>query len=134
LPIQAKCNDCKEEFDPYSFRLTVVIPYWPQRFQKREFRTFFEETLRKETPAHLGVKICWISCYQMREFESAYKNWLTENAKPQEDQNTDLLRDYNNQLISVLIKLRNVYPEAELFDCKESDNPVILGYTSLGQF
>ena len=38
------------EVDPYSFRATVVLPYWPARFQQPEFRAFLETTLRQEAP------------------------------------------------------------------------------------
>jgi uncharacterized protein len=134
LPIDIKCDSCDEEFDPYSFRITVVLPYWPERFKKREFRYFFEQTLRQENPAHIGVKICWVDCFQMHQFETAFQNWLAENAKPTSLQNATLLRDYTNTLIDILFKLKNVYPKATLYDCSSADNPVILGYTSLGQY
>jgi hypothetical protein len=70
----------------------------------------------------------------MFEFEIAYRNWLEENAKPLVQQDEQKLRDYSNTLTDILFRLRNVYPEAYLFDCKEGENPITLGYTNLGQY
>ncbi|NIR47902.1 hypothetical protein GWO43_27650, partial [candidate division KSB1 bacterium] len=49
------CEGCGDE-DPYSFRVSIVLPYWPTGFQDREFRRFFERTLREQIPAHILVK------------------------------------------------------------------------------
>lgn len=53
------CGLCGEE-DPYSFRLTFVMPGWTPEFAENlDFRHFAERTIREETPAHLLAKICW---------------------------------------------------------------------------
>lgn len=55
------CNTCGDE-DPYSFRLTFVMPGWVEPFNKNmEMRDFAERTIRQETPAHLLGKICWVN-------------------------------------------------------------------------
>ncbi|MCP4254199.1 MAG: hypothetical protein GY775_12480 [Candidatus Scalindua sp.] len=131
LPVNVECGGCNENADPYSFRISIVLPYWPKNFQKWTFRKFFEETIRKETPAHIAVKICWVSCLQMREFEEVYKKWLQEKAKKKPKKET--LRDYTNDLINTLISLKNVHREAKLHDCKTSKDALILGYSKLGQ-
>ncbi len=33
-----------------------------------EFRRFAEQTIRRETPAHLGLKICWVSKKELEFF------------------------------------------------------------------
>ncbi|MGV3589271.1 MAG: hypothetical protein ACO1OF_19850 [Adhaeribacter sp.] len=53
------CETCGEE-DPYSFRLTVVLPGWLGLFQNLDYRRFAERLIRLETPAHLLPKICWV--------------------------------------------------------------------------
>jgi hypothetical protein len=54
------CNLCAEK-DPYSFRLTFVMPGWTAPYNTNmEMRRFAERTIRQETPAHLIVKICWV--------------------------------------------------------------------------
>ncbi|MDO8844131.1 hypothetical protein [Methylicorpusculum sp.] len=54
------CNTCGDE-DPYSFRLTWVMPGWVAPYNENlELREFADRTIRKETPAHLLAKICWV--------------------------------------------------------------------------
>ncbi len=51
------CDDA----DPYSFRLTVVMPGWVSPFDTDlEMRGFADRTIRQETPAHLLAKVCWV--------------------------------------------------------------------------
>ena len=54
------CDTCGEE-DPYSFRLTFVMPGWAAPFNENlEMRGFADRTIRQETPSHLLSKICWV--------------------------------------------------------------------------
>ena len=62
--------------DPYSFWVTIVIPYWPQRFQNTNFRAFFENTIRRELPAYIMPRIVWANPRDMNKFEIAYCEWL----------------------------------------------------------
>lgn len=71
--------------DPYSFWITVVAADAWQHFQHPANRQVFEQTLRMETPAHIGVRICWLSNEEMYEFEVAYGRWLTELNNPKPD-------------------------------------------------
>ncbi len=64
--------DCPEVREPYSFRATVLLPSWPKRFRDLKFRRFVEDTLRAEAPAHVFLRICWISHFQMKSFEQCY--------------------------------------------------------------
>ena len=127
------CDTCGLE-DPYSFRISIVLPYWPGRFINQDFRRHFEKTLRMEIPAHIMPKICWISNTQMKAFGKAYNDWLKLKSEKEID-----VEKYNialTEFISNLKNLRNVYPHATLHDCEEDggDNPVQLGHTSLGSF
>jgi len=126
------CGECTGCFDPYSFRITYVIPYWADRFFDMNFRRFVEDTIRTETPAHIYVKICWVDFDDMKNFEEKYKAWLTENAKKLPDSTKLSLK--LKELIEALESLRSVYPEAVLHDCgkSESDNSVLLNHTILG--
>jgi len=133
------CHFCGGQ-DPYSFRASVVLPYWPDRFRNISFRRYFEDTIRAEAPAHVALKICWISNTSMRHFEKAYKGWLRALADFAADQSSAefqlALRDANNALISILQHLHTEYPVATLHDCEESANTnmVILGSTQLGTY
>ncbi len=119
--------------DPYSFWATIVLPYWPRRFQNSNFRAFFEETLRRESPAHVALKICWLDPKQLRVFAARYRQWLQtlgwEDACGRA-QAQDLL-------IGFLTNMTSVYPPARLQadDCRpagETDaGAVLLGSTQL---
>ncbi|WP_394216238.1 hypothetical protein [Brachybacterium vulturis] len=48
--------------DPYSFRLTYVMPAGTEPFGSDvRMRGFADRTIREQTPSHLLVRICWIS-------------------------------------------------------------------------
>ncbi len=124
---------CPGNEDAYSFRATCIMPYWVGRFTNMDFRRFAEQTIRKETPAHIFMKICWIDQPQMEIFQTAYKAWLSALQKTPQEQTE--LSTKQNELITILEELRHVYPVANLHDCQENDgNTLILGQSSLGTF
>ena len=96
-----------------------------------EFRRFAEQTIRMETPAHIGLKVCWVSQKDLEEFGALYCNWLSELAKPQPDDVT--LHNRLVDLLKVFTDLNNVYPQATLHDCVDGndDNRVFLGSTAI---
>ena len=54
------CKTCGDE-DPYSFRITYVMPGWTAPFNDNlEMRRFADRTIRYELPSHLLGKICWV--------------------------------------------------------------------------
>lgn len=56
--------------DPYSLQFSLFLPVaW------QDHRTFIEQTVREETPAHLSPRIVWLEQAAMAEFERAYRNW-----------------------------------------------------------
>lgn len=118
--IPDNCELCGEE-DPYSFRLTVVLSGETGIANSGiEFRRFAEQTIRLEVPAHLGVKICWVSNAQLEEFEKLYCDWLAELAKPE-----PIALDLHTKLKALLLvfeQLKSVYPEARLHDCIDGDD------------
>jgi len=129
--LDPSCSDC-DETDPYSFRITVVLNGEDGLANKGiEFRRFAEQTIRMETPAHLGLKICWVSKESLKEFGSLYCKWLSELAKPEPDAPT--LRARLDALIKVFTNLNNVYPQATLHDCIDGNdsNRVLLGHTAI---
>ncbi|MEX0769193.1 MAG: hypothetical protein WD035_00565 [Balneolaceae bacterium] len=134
IPIQIDpdCEHCQLE-NPYSYVATVVLPYWQGRFGNMDFRKFFERKIRFEAPAHIFLKICWVSNKQMREFEKCYKKWQVENARNETDKAA--LSSALNDLIDILYRLRNVYPVGRLHDCEEAETleeSMILNNTILG--
>jgi uncharacterized protein YegP (UPF0339 family) len=132
--VENGCKGCSGLVDPYSFRITVVVPYWPERFQNMDFRRFFDNTIRMEAPAHVHIKICWVTQEAMNLFEDNYFLWLKEMAKEKPDQT--MLTQTQDKLIEALESLRSVYPETRLYDCKEGRqvSPILLNQTTLGTF
>jgi hypothetical protein len=132
--------DCPCETDPYSFRVSVVLPCWPGHFDNLSFREYFEMKIREEAPAQVMLKICWLSNDNMRQFELAYKNWietLATYASETSVVHTAAFRKANNEMLNILKQLHSEYPEASLHDCDESkdgSNVVMLGKTILGTF
>ena len=54
------CCTCGDE-DPYSFRLTYVMPGWTAPFNTNlSMRGFADRTIQEQTPSHLLVKTCWV--------------------------------------------------------------------------
>lgn len=134
--LDPKCDFCGEQ-DPYSFRMSVVLPYWPAHFRSLAFRNYFENMIRQESPAHAAVKVCWVDNASMRDFEIAYQNWLIALANYALDSSaTNALQTANDSLTQLLFNLHSEYPAATLHDCEESKNtnPVMLGKTILGSF
>lgn len=134
------CDFCGEE-DPYSFRASAILPYWPERFRDLDFRRFFEKTMRTEAPAHISLKICWVNYTIMQTFQAIFKTWLEalrnyELDLIQDDPvKQDALREASNKMIEFLANVHSEYPEARLHDCETGvTNPVKLGSTVLGTF
>lgn len=143
LPVQINAPDaceCPEVRDPYSFRLSVVLPSWPARFRDLRFRRFVEDTLRREAPAHAMVRICWVNHEQLKDFEQAHDAWaaaLGELSLPPAASEQDGYAEALKRLRDRLFSLDNVFPLARLHDCEHTngDTPQIsLGHTSLGTF
>ncbi len=112
LQIPLGCDPKETPYDPYSFWLTVVLPNWTSRFKHADFRYFFEQTFRAETPSHIAIRFCWIDLNDMYLFEDAYRKWLIEKAKcsPSECHVTDAA--------NALIDLLNTMPCTCLCDAE----------------
>jgi uncharacterized protein YegP (UPF0339 family) len=125
------CGCCPGESDPFSFRISLVLPAWTHRFRRMDFRKFFEDTVRKEAPAHMHVKICWVGREDMGRFEAAYKEWLGRSeGTPSSESDASASR---SRLMEILESLRSVYPETRLHDCEnEGGDKVLLNLSRLG--
>ena len=57
---EGACCTCGDE-DPYSFRLTFVMPGWTVQYtDDLDLRRFAKRTIQRETPSHLVEKTCWV--------------------------------------------------------------------------
>jgi hypothetical protein len=108
--------------DPYTFRVTAVLPAWADLASNLNFRRYAEKIIREEIPAHIFVKICWISREAMAAFEDAYAAWnrvQQEGMLPFKD---DLAQsdwearrsEATATLVSVFKLFTNIYPEVML--------------------
>lgn len=133
------CQFCGEE-DPYSFRISIILPYWHERFRAVEFRDYFETMARAEAPAHCMLKICWVNNTLMNAFERAYKEWMEalsalEGSLWPDPAEQDRLRLASNRLLELMNQMHSEYPLAQLHDCDTgTSNPVLLNNTILGTY
>ncbi len=131
LPIcvDENCRNCEDK-DPYSFRISIIMPAYAPRFLNINFRNYCERTIRMEAPAHTFVKICWVSNEQLAEFEQAYKEWLPVKAATINDDGNIRLQ----KLVTILSRLRSIYPVSRLEDCSNQEERTLfmLNQNSLG--
>ncbi|HVU55775.1 MAG TPA: hypothetical protein VHD83_12015 [Puia sp.] len=76
--------------DPYSFRITIVLPMQkivdpndPPRFNDPNFQRRVERIVAIETPAHIIPEVYWINNKAVEDaFEAALKSWLDLLGQP----------------------------------------------------
>ncbi|WP_372756887.1 hypothetical protein [Mariniflexile sp.] len=97
LPI---CTDnCKDVcgIDPYSYRVSIIMPGYTFRFSNPDFRNYMEMVIKQELPAHILPKICWVG-YRENDL----------------DNNKELrLQEINNQKESILKQLNKKIKEIQ---------------------
>lgn len=134
-------DDCANCFckDPYSFRVSIVLPGYTQRFANIEFRDFLENLIREELPSHIAPRICWIG-YRKGEveddendlinFEKAFKEFLIKRSPWEQKHEPISLKKF----IESLNNLNTIYPVGRLHACdsNNSDGKIILGRTNIG--
>ena len=136
LQLSLGCHPEETPYDPYSFWVSVLLPGWTTRFKNADFRQFFEQIFRRETPAHIAVRFCWVDLETMYKFEMLYKRWLVEKAKctPSECHVTDAangLIDFLNDL-SCSCSCRHDIPDEKCVDCGEpAKNQAVAATTTL---
>ncbi|HAT65148.1 MAG TPA: hypothetical protein DCS66_11190 [Flavobacteriaceae bacterium] len=141
LPIcEDNCESC-EGVDPYSFRVSIVLPGWTERYSNVDFRKFMEDLIQKELPSHIMAKICWIGwpkSYKMEpgeenemvEMEEAYQAWLLSKTNNGQKQHKAKLMRLNK----IVSSLHTIYTQGRLHDCDDDEEQqnIILGRTNLG--
>ncbi|WMJ72685.1 hypothetical protein RCC89_05835 [Cytophagaceae bacterium ABcell3] len=156
LPI---CSDDCNSTDPYSFRVSIILPGFAYRFADQEFRRFMENLIREELPSHILAKICWPGYRENTEpevsdsegydvpdgcnketnpllkFESAYQEFLNAKAYVHKKQEKSDYQENVKALICALNGLHSIYPSGRLIDCTSEDvelkGRIVLGRTTL---
>jgi hypothetical protein len=120
--------------DPYSFRISVVLPGYTLRLRDPGYRKFVERLIRLETPAHILPRICFIPHHAMVCFRARYHAWRKELQDFTSEQRKE---QATMDLIRCLTELYTVYEEGQLIDCDDDTierNPMVLDRTHLGSF
>jgi hypothetical protein len=126
--VDTACTDCADA-DPYTYRVTVVLPAFTGRFRDMDFRRFVEETLRQEMPAHILPRICWVNSDDMAAIEKAYRDWLAIRSGAATADRAAKIAALNR----ALTRAKNVYPSSGLHPCGQLEPPpFMLGRTALG--
>jgi len=127
------CDHCKP-LDPYSFRVSVILPGYTTRFANVDFRRYVEKLIRSELPAHVLARICWVSRPHLRNFEVKYRAWLAAKLQATVGNKAPAYGLALNELIIALETLHTVYPAGVLHDCENEneEQPIVLGRSTLG--
>ncbi|MEM9885311.1 MAG: hypothetical protein AAF849_05405 [Bacteroidota bacterium] len=68
--------------DPYSFWISIIVPAWKGQFQEEEYRNYFMQLVRRETPAHLAICFRWVESEDaMENLEYDLEQWREAFAK-----------------------------------------------------
>lgn len=135
-------DDCSEDCcipNPYSFKISVVLPGYTYRFADVDFRNYAEDVIRQEIPSHILGKICWIGYRKdhiiptgknndLMDFERDFKKFLLDKTKNKQDALP--------QFITSLTQLNSIYPTGTLYNCVDEEEnisgKIVLGRTNLG--
>jgi len=114
--------------NPYSFRVTVLLPGWSKLGLNKFFRSYVENVIREELPAHLSIKTCWISQDVMKAYEDGISSYLKfMNNNPYYPGESSWIEDHDaiiKNLVNIFDTFENVYPYATL------QEDTILDYTN----
>lgn len=81
MPLDFICAEKVEaahQPDPYSQRLTFVLPKNAGRFSNSRFRELVYATIANETPAHISYNVLEFNPEQMQKFVNTYEHFLRE--------------------------------------------------------
>ncbi|MCF6350625.1 MAG: hypothetical protein L3J23_06280 [Flavobacteriaceae bacterium] len=132
-------NTCT--IDPYSYKVSIVLPGYTFRFANSNFRNYMETIIKEELPAHIIAKICWVgerkgavdnTKNDLLNFENDYKAYLIKKTNLEQKQPENYLK----KILISMSNLNTIYPTGSLIDCDdesdELEGKVILGQTTLG--
>lgn len=132
------CGSCCSA-DPYSFKVTVVMPGFLPRFADPDYRLYMEKLIQEELPAHVLARICWVGSRkdsvpdaenELLIFQTAFRNYLYAKTSKNQEQDEPTLLALND----ILINLNTIYPQGRLYSCEseEIEGRIVLGRTKIG--
>ncbi|MHA7059793.1 hypothetical protein ACWGOQ_0021375 [Aquimarina sp. M1] len=146
--LDSECKSCSP-VDPYSYRVSIILPGWTQRFGNKDFRRFAEQLIREELPAHVLAKICWVGYPKglvpdeendMLKIQEKYKTFLEQLHCDTSIDSKAAIENYRatvNELVHCMNDAHTIYHTGKLHDCdnddtEETGNKIILGRTNIG--
>ena len=148
--IDGDCESCGP-IDPYSFRVSVILPGWTGRFANTDFRAYMEKIIREELPAHVLARICWIGHVigvvpdeenDMLKIQEKYRLFLEQlqvgcEKDPLSKEELNTYRDTLKEFSTCLNGIHTIYHSGRLHDCEDDEtenqrNKIILGRTNIG--
>jgi hypothetical protein len=111
------------------------------------FREYAENLIRREVPAHVLCRICWIGNTSeteegeittedgpMQQLQDLYQKWLTKKMESPENQKEN---EFLKPLVDLLHDLDTIYPQGRLYDCASGDadteSSIVLGKSTIGE-
>ncbi|MFD2565661.1 hypothetical protein [Aquimarina rubra] len=146
--LDSECKSCSP-VDPYSFRVSIILPGWTERFGNKDFRRFAEQLIREELPAHVLARICWVGYpiglvpdeeNDMFNLQEKYKSFLEQLHCDTIIDSKSAIENYRttvNELVKCMNDAHTIYHTGRLHDCdnddtEETGNKIILGRTNIG--
>ncbi len=96
--------------DPYSWKISLVLPSWSVRFQSEKLMRLFENIVKLHLPAHLQISFYWVNMEEMLRFEEVLFNWR----KLKSGNNSGELQQLDKLSLTILAYLK-------LFDDPDND-------------
>ncbi|MFK8104755.1 MAG: hypothetical protein AB8G15_19710 [Saprospiraceae bacterium] len=87
------------DIDVFSNVLTIVLPEWPSRFQRKGFKTALDQRIRTEAPAHLWLNILWLEKSKFQKFQRLFGPWWNAYREGARDAYT-----YREKIANFLVK------------------------------
>lgn len=87
--------------DFFNFRMSVVFPSWPARFQDENFREAAESFFLLNAPAHINIRFMWMGVSRFKKLEALYFDWKRFMA---DETDTETKNDLRNALVQMLNK------------------------------
>ncbi len=148
LCVDENCTSCGP-LDPFSYQVNIVFPGWTSRFSNIDFRNYMEALIRRELPAHILPKVCWVGHMEgmldevegeptpkndMEELQEAWKKFLISKNKKS---NNYMASGTTTKNLWCTLKLNTIYGSGTLHDCENEDteenkNRIILNRSTLG--
>jgi hypothetical protein len=84
----------------FGFHISVIFCGSSRLIDNEDYRTFAENTVAENTPAHIMADYYWLSPWQLWRFELLYNDWKSELASP--EKRPDQLKALSKDMISFL--------------------------------